>query len=161
MVRHGAKALPEGGWHTQPRLYMDGGLIVGDAANFVNSMLKGIHLAMRSGMLAAETAFEAIRAGDTSAATLAAYKARVDESAIKAELYPVRAVHQAFAGGLFAGSAFAGLAMLTGGRLTGDLPGHAGHTRMRTLDHYYGMAKRDILSGRMRSPRIAGSPSTS
>ena len=148
MVRYGAKALPEGGWHTQPRLYMDGGLIVGDAANFVNSMrLKGIHLAMRSGMLAAETAFEAIRAGDTSSAALAAYKARVDDSPIKAELYPVRAVHQAFAGGLFAGSAFAGLAMLTGGRLTGDLPGHAGHTRMKTLDHYYGMAKRDILSG--------------
>ena len=63
VVRYGAKALPEGGWNTQPRLFMDGGLIVGDAANFVNSMrLKGIHLAMRSGMLAAETAFDAVRA---------------------------------------------------------------------------------------------------
>ena len=62
MVRYGAKALPEGGWNTQPLLYFNGGLIVGDAANFVNSMrLKGIHLAMRSGMLAAETAFEAVR----------------------------------------------------------------------------------------------------
>ena len=53
IVRYGAKALPEGGWNTQPRLYFDGGVIVGDAANFVNSTrLKGIHLAMRSGMLA-------------------------------------------------------------------------------------------------------------
>ena len=49
---------------------MDGGLIAGDAGGFLNSMrLKGIHLAMRTGMLAAEAAFEAIRAGDTSAAT--------------------------------------------------------------------------------------------
>ena len=75
MVRYGAKALPEGGWNTQPQLFLDGGLIVGDAANFVNSMrLKGIHLAMRSGMLAAEAAFDAVRAGDTSAAALRRYK---------------------------------------------------------------------------------------
>jgi electron-transferring-flavoprotein dehydrogenase len=148
LVRYGAKALPEGGWNTQPRLFMDGGLILGDAANLVNSMrLKGIHLAMRSGMLAAETAFDALRAGDTSAAALSAYKTAVDASAIRTELYPVRNVHQAFGYGMYAGSVFAGLAMLTGGRLVEDLHGHAGHTRMRTLDHYYGMDKRDILAG--------------
>jgi len=148
VIRYGAKALPEGGWSTQPKLFMDGGLIIGDAANFVNSLrLKGIHLAMRSGMLAAETAFDAIRAGDTSAHALSAYKARVDASAIKSELYPVRGVHQAFAGGLCAGSAFAGLAMLTGGLLPGDMGGHPGHTRIKRLEYYYGMAKQDILSG--------------
>ena len=76
MVRYGAKALPEGGWNTQPVLYFNGGVIVGDAANFVNSMrLKGIHLAMRSGMLAAEAAFDAVHAGDVSAARLQRYKA--------------------------------------------------------------------------------------
>src|SRR5688572_30902970 len=91
LVRFGAKALPEGGWNTQPHLFVDGALIVGDAANFVNSMrLKGIHLAMRSGMLAAETAFDAIRAGNTASTALATYKDRVDASAIKTELYPVR-----------------------------------------------------------------------
>jgi electron-transferring-flavoprotein dehydrogenase len=71
----------------------------------------------------------------------------VDGSAIREELYPVRNVHQAFSGGLYVGSMFAGLAMLTKGRLTGDLDGHPGHRRMKTLDHYYGMVKRDILSG--------------
>ena len=83
MVRYGAKALPEGGWNTQPQLYFNGGLIVGDAANFVNSMrLKGIHLAMRSGMLAAETAFDAVRAGEASSARrLRTTSALVDESA--------------------------------------------------------------------------------
>jgi electron-transferring-flavoprotein dehydrogenase len=146
VVRYGAKALPEGGWHTQPRLFLDGALIVGDAANFVNSMrLKGIHLAMRSGMLAGETACDALRAGNTSAAALSAYKTRVDASPIKTELYPVRNVHQAFGSGLMAGSAYAGLAMLTNGHLLPDVSGHAGHRQMRTIDQYYGLAKRDIL----------------
>ena len=80
---------------------MAGGLIAGDAGGFMNSMrLKGIHLAMRSGMLAAETAFEAIRAGDTSEAALKKYQDRIDASAIKTELYPVRNVHQSFGYGL-------------------------------------------------------------
>lgn len=147
LVRYGAKALPEGGWNTQPRLYFDGGLIVGDAANFVNSLrLKGIHLAMHSGMHAAETAFEAVRSGDTSSATLSRYKTRVDEGPIKAELFPVRNVHQAFGAGLIAGSAYAGLAMVTGGWLGEDLHGHAGHTRMKRLADYYGLEKADVVA---------------
>lgn len=146
LVRYGAKALPEGGWSTQPQLFTDGALIIGDAANFVNSMrLKGIHLAMRSGMLAGETAFDAIRAGDTSAQRLSAYKQAVDASAIQRELYPVRNVHQAFGAGLVAGSMAAGLAMFTKGALPPDLAGHDGHKQMRTIQEYYGLAKRDIL----------------
>jgi electron-transferring-flavoprotein dehydrogenase len=148
MVKYGAKALPEGGWNTQPLVYFNGGMIVGDAANFVNSLrLKGIHLAMRSGMLAAETAFAAVRAGDYSSSKLRRYKQLVDQSAIKAELYPVRNVHQAFSKGLYTGTLFAGLAMLTGGRLIEDLASEAGHKQMRRLDDYYGLEKRDILTG--------------
>jgi electron-transferring-flavoprotein dehydrogenase len=148
MVKYGAKALPEGGWNTQPLVYFNGGMIVGDAANFVNSLrLKGIHLAMRSGMLAAETAFDAVRGGDYSSSKLRRYKHLVDQSAIKAELYPVRNVHQAFAKGLYTGTLFAGLAMLTGGRLIEDLVSEPGHKQMRRLDDYYGLEKRDILTG--------------
>src|SRR5688572_24410999 len=139
MVRYGAKALPEGGWNTIPQPYMDGALIAGDAGGFLNSMrLKGIHLAMRTGMLAAESAFEAIRAGDTSEASLARYRQKIDASSVKAELYPVRNVHQAFGHGLFAGLAFAGLSLVTRGRWVEDLHGHAGHERMKTLRGYYG-----------------------
>ena len=139
MIRYGAKALPEGGWNTIPRPYMDGALIAGDAAGFLNSMrLKGIHLAMRTGMLAAESAFEAVRLGDTSAATLARYQDKIDRSAVRAELYPVRNVHQAFDYGLFAGLAFAGWALMTRGRWVGDVRGHPGHERMKTLTGYYG-----------------------
>ena len=140
LVRYGAKALPEGGWNTIPRTYMAGGLIAGDAGGFMNSMrLKGIHLAMRSGMLAAETAFEAIRAGDVSEPGLKRYQDKIDASAIRTELYPVRNVHQAFGYGLFAGLAFSGLALVTGGRWLEDLRGRAGHQRMKTLAWYYGL----------------------
>jgi electron-transferring-flavoprotein dehydrogenase len=149
MIRYGAKALPEGGWNTIPRVYMDGGLIAGDAGGFLNSMrLKGIHLAMRTGMLAAETAFDAVRGGDTSVAALKAYKDRIDRSPVRDELYPVRNVHQAFGYGLFPGLAFAGLAVATHGWMPEDLHGHPGHARMKTLAWYYGSSRisRDAAS---------------
>jgi len=139
MIRYGAKALPEGGWNTIPQTYMDGALIAGDAGGFLNSArLKGIHLAMRTGMLAAESAFEAIRAGDTSARSLARYQDKIDRSPVKAELYPVRNVHQAFGYGLVAGLAFAGFSLVTRGWWVKDLHGRAGHERMKTLRRYDG-----------------------
>ena len=139
LVRYGAKAMPEGGWYAVPRLHMDGGLIAGDAAGFVNSMrLKGIHLAMRSGMLAAETAFEAVRAGDTSMAKLAAYQTAIDQSEVRRELYPVRNVHQAFGHGLFAGVIYSGLALVTKGWWVQDpMPAHAGYERIETRQKFY------------------------
>jgi electron-transferring-flavoprotein dehydrogenase len=134
LLRYGAKALPEGGWNTIPQCHMDGGLIAGDAGGFLNSMrLKGIHLAMRTGMFAAEAACRAIRTGDTSRAGLARYQAAIDAGVVRAELHPVRNVHQSFAGGLLAGLAFSGLAVLTRGWWIGDMHGHAGHTRLRRL----------------------------
>jgi electron-transferring-flavoprotein dehydrogenase len=139
MIRYGAKALPEGGWHTVPRLHMDGALIAGDAGGFVNSVrLKGIHLAMRTGMLAAEAAFDAVRANDTSMARLAQYQTAIDASDVKRELYPVRNVHQAFEHGLVPGLMFAGLSLVNGGWWFKDpMPAEAGHLRMRKLADYY------------------------
>ena len=68
LVRYGAKTVPYGGWYSMPRSYVDGGLIIGDSASLLNSQrLKGIHTAIKSGMLAAETIYEALCAGDTSA----------------------------------------------------------------------------------------------
>src|SRR5688572_23105414 len=140
LIRYGAKALPEGGWNTIPQTFMDGGLIAGDAGGFLNSMrLKGIHLAMRTGMLAADAAFESIRDGDTSAASLKRYQDKIDAGPVRAELYPVRNVHQAFGYGLFAGLAFAGVSLLTHGRWVEDLRGKAGHERMKKLAWYYGL----------------------
>ncbi len=138
MIRYGAKAIPEGGWNTIPQTYMDGGLIAGDAGGFLNSLrFKGIHLAMRTGMLAAESAFEAIRAGDTSAASLKRYQDKIDAGPVRAELYPVRNVHQAFEYGLLAGMAVSALTLVTKGHLP-ELAGHPGHERMQTFARYYG-----------------------
>ena len=139
MIRYGAKALPEGGWHTIPRLYADGVLIAGDAGGFVNSMrLKGIHLAMRTGMLAAEAAFDAVHAGDVSAARLQSYERLVDASDVRTELFPVRNVHQSFGHGLLAGMAYAGLSLVSGGWWYRDpLPSHAGFERMQKIADYY------------------------
>ncbi len=140
MVRYGAKALPEGGWHALPRCHVDGALIVGDAAGFLNSMrLKGIHLAMRSGMHAADVAFRAVREDDVSAPRLSEYARLVEEGPIRRELYPVRNVHQSFAGGLLAGLVYSGMSLLTGGWWLRDpMPSHAGHERTRTVKQYFG-----------------------
>ena len=140
MVRYGAKALPEGGWHAIPQCHTHGALIVGDAGGFLNSMrLKGVHLAMKTGMLAAEAAFEAIRAHDVSAAHLKRFDDLVNSSWVREELYSVRNVHQAFGAGLPVGLAYAGLSLLTGGWWVKDpLPGHAAQDRLLTIEQYYG-----------------------
>jgi len=145
LVRYGAKALPEGGWYTIPKTYAPGVLIAGDAAGFMNSArLKGIHLAMRTGMLAAETAFDAVRKGDMSEASLKAYDDRVQASVIRKELYPLRNVHQAFGYGTIAGAAFTGLSLVTGGGWFKDpLPAHGGWTRIRKIAEYYKDARPD------------------
>ena len=117
LVRYGAKTVPYGGWYSMPRSYLDGGLIIGDSASLLNSQrLKGIHTAIKSGMLAAETIYEALCAGDTSAKTLEDYSRRIERSWLKTELWPVRNFHQAFHGGLWKGLLHAGLQFMTGGR---------------------------------------------
>jgi len=134
LVRYGAKAIPEGGLFAMPRMYSDGLLVVGDSAGFLNGMrLKGIHLAMKSGMLAAETAFEALQAGDTGSARLSAIESRFKDSWAYKELFAARNFHQGFEGGLVAGMLNVSLGMITGGRGFGfknKLRGKAGYERM-------------------------------
>ena len=141
LIRYGAKTVPYGGWYSMPRSYVDGGLIIGDSASLLNSQrLKGIHTAIKSGMLAAETIYEALCAGDTSAKTLAAYPQKIEQSWIKKELWEVRNFHQAFHGGLYPGLVQAGLQFVTGGRGLSDPmrsePGYEEYTKLnrdRTL----------------------------
>ena len=117
LVRYGAKTVPVGGWYSMPRTYVDGGLIVGDSASLLNSQrLKGIHMAIKSGMLAAETIFEALRAGDASADKLAAFPRKVEQSWIASELRGVRNFHQSFQHGLWLGLAHTAVQFVTGGR---------------------------------------------
>jgi len=140
---YGAKAIPEGGYWAQPQYYFDGGLIIGDSAGFLNSMrLKGIHLGIKSGMLAAQAAFEALEAGDFSSARLKRFEQLVEESWIKQELWKVRNFHQGFEHGFIPGMFHTALQMITGGRGGRNrYPNAPGFTRMRRLSDYYGQAK--------------------
>ncbi|HZU21637.1 MAG TPA: electron transfer flavoprotein-ubiquinone oxidoreductase [Terriglobales bacterium] len=135
MIRYGAKSLPYGGWWSVPPVSGEGWMILGDSAGFLNSQrLKGIHLAIKSGMLAAEAAFEALRAGDFSAARLGAYAHAVENSWIREELWPVRNFHQGFENGFFHGLFHAGIQQFTGGRgLHEKYASHAGHRRLKKL----------------------------
>jgi electron-transferring-flavoprotein dehydrogenase len=136
MVRYGAKSLPYGGWLTMPKLSGKGWMILGDSGSMLNSQrLKGIHLAIKSGMLAAETAFESMRVADNSSGALEAYQTRVEGSWIREELYAVRNFHQGFEHGLLPGLVNSGIQQVLGGRNPGgDLSNHAGYLDMRKLD---------------------------
>jgi electron-transferring-flavoprotein dehydrogenase len=136
LVRYGAKTVPYGGWYSMPRSYLDGGLIVGDSASLLNSQrLKGIHTAIKSGMLAAETIYEALAAGDTTSRSLSAYQNKLETSWIKSELWAVRNFHQGFHDGLWPGLFNAGIQFVTGGRGFQD-PAHCrpGYQDFRRLD---------------------------
>lgn len=121
LLEWGAKTIPEGGYYALPaRRQGDGVVILGDAAGFVNvPALKGIHYAMQSGIFAARAIFQALKRGDTSAASLAEYDRLVDASYIRDDLYRTRNMRLAFKDGFYAGGIKAGLMTLTGGRFPG------------------------------------------
>jgi electron-transferring-flavoprotein dehydrogenase len=135
MIRYGAKAMPYNGWWAIPPVSGDGWMIIGDSAGFLNAArLKGIHLAIKSGMLAAETAFEALQKGDSSAAALGGFQSAIEASWVKEELWKVRNFHQGFENGFFAGMFHAGLQQITGGRgLYARYGNRAGHEHMHKL----------------------------
>ena len=125
ILRYGAKTIPEGGLFAVPQLYHDNVMIVGDSAGLMAMpSLKGIHLAIQSGMMAAKTAFEALKKNDTSSKQLSMYDELFRKSAAYKELHAVRNFRQGFKTNLFFGILQFGTQILTGGRgfsLTGKL----------------------------------------
>ena len=138
MIKYGAKSINAGGYYTMPKLYADGVLLVGDCASFLNGQrIKGIHTAMKSGMLAAETIVGAFEHEDFSSATLRHYDEKVNLSWIYDELHPVRNFHGAFQKGRWSGLINTGLQYLTKGLAWGFMPKEhhvAGHERMEKLN---------------------------
>jgi electron-transferring-flavoprotein dehydrogenase len=116
-VAWGAKAIPEGGYWAMPKLSAPGMLLAGDGGGMVNvPRLKGIHYAIRAGMLAAETIYEGLRSGSTD---FEAYDQRVEDSEIGADLYESRNMKQPFGRGFFAGGAITTAMTLSKGRFPG------------------------------------------
>jgi electron-transferring-flavoprotein dehydrogenase len=122
MVEWGAKTIPEGGYYSLPeRMSGDGLLLVGDAAGLVDvPSLKGIHYAMKSGMLAARAVFEALKKNDTSKATLGSYDSAIRKSFIRDDLYRTRNMRLAFKSGFYVGGLKAGLMTVSRGALFGS-----------------------------------------
>ena len=142
MVAAGAKVIPEGGYFSMPKMFGDGFMIAGDSAGYLNgARLKGIHLGIKSGMLAAETAFHALLNGDFTSRQLGEYESLFENSWSRDELWSQRNFHQAFDYGQIAGLFNAGIGMITGGRAWGfrdRLEGHAGHERMERIQRFFG-----------------------
>ena len=120
-VEWGAKTIPEGGFLALPRRFHAPGLLLcGDGVGLVNvPALKGIHYALESGRLAAESAFEALRRGRTPATpgALESYDRAIRDSFIWRDLEQVRNMRPAFGWGFWVGGALAGMMTATQGKL--------------------------------------------
>ena len=111
-LSYGARAITEGGWQSIPKLTFPGGVLIGCSAGFVNvPRIKGSHNAIKSGMLAAESAFEALAAGREGRDELSDYPTRVRESWIWKDLYKVRNVKPALKWGTLLGTLYGGFDM--------------------------------------------------
>jgi electron-transferring-flavoprotein dehydrogenase len=100
LVRYGAKAIPIGGLYAQPKLYADGALLIGDAAGFCNAeRLAGVHMAMKSGMMAADTILDAMVAKDFSTTTLGGLTERYRQSWAWDENWQARNFHGSWSKG--------------------------------------------------------------
>jgi electron-transferring-flavoprotein dehydrogenase len=135
-VGWGAKALPGGGYWSMPKLSMPGALLVGDSAGMVDTLaLKGVHHCIKSGILAGEAIFNALKSGETS---LESYEDAVEESSIGKELYEVRNGRQPLQKGLLLGGPLSGLAQITKGKLP---PGKLSWHRNDSIPMFVGKSK--------------------
>lgn len=118
-ISYGARTLNEGGYYAIPHLSFPGGVLVGDAAGFLNvSKIKGTNNAIISGITAAETIFEDYVAKESQeyGVNLSNYDAKMKKSKVVNELYQTRNFQGAFSKGLLFGLSHAFVTNLMGGR---------------------------------------------
>jgi electron-transferring-flavoprotein dehydrogenase len=121
-VAWGAKALPGGGYWSMPKLSMPGALLVGDSGGMVDTMaLKGVHHCIKSGMIAAESIYAALKRGSHD---LSDYEQAIDDSSVGRELWEVRNARQPLQKGLLLGGALSGLQQISKGKLPGRADWH-------------------------------------
>ena len=109
-IAYGARAISAGGFQSIPKLTFPGGLLVGDTAGFLNlPKIKGSHTAMKSGMTAAESVFELLRAGEQAGREAVDYPHRLKSTWLWDELYRVRNIKPAFHWGLWAALGYSAL----------------------------------------------------
>jgi electron-transferring-flavoprotein dehydrogenase len=130
-VAYGARALSEGGFQSLPKLTFAGGMLVGDTAGFLNvPKIKGTHMAMKSGMTAAEAVFEHLQAGGGPEAV--GYPERLRHTWVWEELQRVRNIRPSFRWGLYGGIAYSALdTYLFRGKAPWTLHHHPDHTQLK------------------------------
>ncbi|MDR3266600.1 MAG: electron transfer flavoprotein-ubiquinone oxidoreductase, partial [Tannerella sp.] len=135
LLEYGAKTLPEGGFYSLIKYYTDGAMIVGDSAGFLAMpALKGVHLGMYSGMMAAKAAVDAFEKNDFSEDTLKNYSKYVNESPIYKDMYPVRNFRAGFNKGTFPGMFNFGTQIVTcGAGFFGKLKTHTDSSETKNL----------------------------
>jgi electron-transferring-flavoprotein dehydrogenase len=115
-IQYGGKVISAGGYHSMPRLVVDGALLIGEAASMVDMQrFKGVHLGMKSGMLAAEQVFESLKTGDFSQRALSPYENKIRGSYVGQTLHRVRHFHRAVSEGLPRAFFHIGIQTLSGG----------------------------------------------
>ncbi|PHQ64810.1 MAG: electron transfer flavoprotein [Sulfurimonas sp.] len=150
VIEAGAKTLPEGGWNSIPKYYSDNMMIVGDSAGFLTTArLKGIHLAVRSGICAASTAADALVNNDTSEKFLSKYKDLVNASSIYKELYPVRNMRAVMQDGMVLGGLKMGVQLVTGGTCLMVPEVEADHATTKTTKDLSTQAFKDRFEGKL------------
>jgi electron-transferring-flavoprotein dehydrogenase len=134
-IAWGAKALPGGGYWSMPKLSMPGAVLVGDAGGMVDTMaLKGVHHSIKSGMLAAESIYAALKSGSRDLST---YENAIEQSSVGKELWEVRNARQPLQKGLLIGGPLSGIQQITKGRL----PGRAAWHRNDAIPMFIGKTK--------------------
>ena len=109
-ISYGARAISAGGFQSIPKLTVPGGVIVGDAAGFLNlPKIKGTHTGMKSGMTAAEAIFDALQSSDSFSQEITAYPEKLKASWLWDELYRERNIKPAFHWGLLPAMAYSGI----------------------------------------------------
>ena len=144
MVQYGAKAVTVGGYYSIPKMVGDGWMMVGESANIVDGQkLKGVHLALISGKMGADTALEALKKKDYSEAILKTYSETFESSEFKKDLMLSRNFHQAFDGGFLKGLIRTGFQTLLKGRdLFGEkLESHVDRSHMKKIKDFFGTQK--------------------
>jgi electron-transferring-flavoprotein dehydrogenase len=156
MVEYGAKTLPEGGLYAIPKLFVDNALIVGDSAGLVAMpALKGVHLAIRSGMLAAKSAANALSDNNTSEENLQQYETLINSSPIHKEMYAVRNFRQGFAKGLIIGGLHFGTQLITGGAgFFGRLRSHADYQTTLKLSELKKKPFKERFKGKLEFDKV-------
>lgn len=136
-IAYGARAISAGGLQSIPKTVFPGGVLIGDDAGFLNTArMKGIHTAIKSGMLAAECAFAAISAG-RARDELTEFPEAVDNSWIRTELYKTRNFKPYLKKGLILGSLLFGIDQkIFGGRTPWTLHNTADHDQLRPASEF-------------------------